>query len=802
MRLIRNLLLTGLSALWIAPAVAQTAPSGPRALASGGLENIVVTARKREETLISTPVVVSAVGAATLQKYAVTNLDSVARMVPMLMIGPAAGSVQGGEVLIRGIAGPDSNPFGDQAVSFNVDGVAVSMATVRRMADTDISQVEVLKGPQALFYGKNSPGGVITIHTADPTNHFEAKAQVGYEFNDKQIRGEGYVSGPATDALGFRIAGFYSHSEGWLKDASYGTTAIAAAPFPKSGRSEDFAVGGTAKFDPGTNFDAKLKLSYGQTKTDGTGNTRIEYSCPFGARQSGSGLPCDGKSASNGTSGPVVGTIPGTNNFFGDGKNFQNQKQLLGSLELNYNPSDALKMTSVTGYYWVNLNQCQNFEPDTALFLPSCNPTKYHQFSEEIRFTSDYQGAVNFAAGGYFGHTTAQSGSITYLFGTPNPTNTAGPGTGGLNNPILVNDYLLNQTANAYSAYLQLIYKPIEVIEIDGGGRYSYEKKSVRVRDGGGLSVGRLPGLTDISNAYVSVLNPTRTWTDFSPEVTISYRPSRDLTVFGSFKHGFLSGGFNASSASFVGSPDIGFDPETIKGFEIGLKSLLFDETLGFNIAAYTYKMAGLQVTSFLNALSSIHNAASANIRGGEAELNYRTPLDGLSVHGTAAYNRAYYTSFPNSPCYVGQTNAQGCVLINNTGFQSLAKRPLTRAPQWNLAAGFDYEIELPSDLKLGLSADATHSSKYYTDPFISPQGLRPGYTLFNTSVRLGRDTQGWELAFVGNNLTNKLIYFSTNSLPFTGVRGGAPNAKLGDYAGNVSRGRELWIRASYKFGS
>jgi iron complex outermembrane recepter protein len=132
--------------LGLAPAVVLPAET-QGATTPTALEEVVVNARKRDETFISVPVVITAVSAAEIQKRGVTNLDGLARLVPQLMIGEQSGSVQGGNISIRGIAGPDSNPFGDQAVSFNIDGVQVAKAFVRRMSDTDIEQYEVLKGP-------------------------------------------------------------------------------------------------------------------------------------------------------------------------------------------------------------------------------------------------------------------------------------------------------------------------------------------------------------------------------------------------------------------------------------------------------------------------------------------------------------------------------------------------------------------------------------------------------------------------------------------------------------------------------
>ncbi|MGH6644826.1 MAG: TonB-dependent receptor plug domain-containing protein, partial [Bradyrhizobium sp.] len=174
----------GLSILAAENAVAQDGAPAPAASDTGSVDSdIVVTARKRDETSIAVPVALTAVGGAEIERRAINNLDGIARIVPQLIVGEGGGTVQGGIIAIRGIAGADANPFGDQAVSFNIDGVQVARASVRRMSEMDIQQVEVLKGPQALFFGKNSPGGIISVRTADPTSSFAAKLSGGYEFN-------------------------------------------------------------------------------------------------------------------------------------------------------------------------------------------------------------------------------------------------------------------------------------------------------------------------------------------------------------------------------------------------------------------------------------------------------------------------------------------------------------------------------------------------------------------------------------------------------------------------------------------
>lgn len=775
-----------------APTLAQE--SAPSASPAADAE-IVVTARKRAESLISVPVVVSAIPAAELDRRAINNLDGIARLVPQLIIAPSGGGVQGGNISIRGISGPDTNPFGDQAVSFNIDGFQISKAFVRRMTDVDIEQVEVLKGPQALFFGKNSPAGIISIRTADPTPSLQAKLSAGYEFYAREIRTEGYIAGPISETLGFRIAGQYSAMQGYFKESTPVTAPFNYDPnHDRVPRSRDFAVRGTLRWEPTDALTARLKLNYAQTKNAGPKATTQVISCPFGARQTGSGEQCEpGKQKVHATSGPVVGTLGGIMNRFGDGENYQHQKQFLGSLELSYALSDAIQLTSVTGYYSVNLGQCQNYEEDYAIILPSCNPTKDREFSQELRIETDYEGPVNFAGGLYFSDTTATSGSNTYLFG--GNFDLFGPGVAGPTTPFLVNNYNLKQDGKAYSAYLQVIFKPVEEVEIDVGGRYSRETKKVPMVRSDTASV-----ILDAADEIV-VARRKRNFNDFSPEITLSYRPTDQLTVFGSYKHGFLSGGFNSSSSAFFDGVEISYEPQTIKGFEAGVKTELLDRSLRLNAAAYTYKVKDLQVTGFQDATATINNAGAVKIKGAEFDFNYRTPLEGLSFNGAVAYNDGKYTSFPNAPCYNGQTPALGCI-INASGAptQDLSGTRLIRAPKWTLNGGFNFETPISEGLKLGLLGSVSYNSSLLTDVTSDPRGRMKKYGLVDATLRLGDAEDRWEIAAIGRNLTNKYYWSSSDNVPFTGGGQGTAGGVLGDRDAALSRGREIMLRLSYKF--
>jgi iron complex outermembrane receptor protein len=759
---------------------------------------------------------VTAISANQLEQRGITNLDGISRIVPQLLIGNQSGSVQGGNITIRGISGPDSNPFGDQAVSFNIDGVQIAKSYVRRMTDTDLSQVEVLKGPQALLYGKNSPAGIVSIRTADPTRELEAKTTVGYETEAQEWRTQDYVSGPLTDTLGFRLAGDFSTMAGDLRESTPASSPYAVT-HSFNQQSKDYTIRATLKWDPIEDFTAKLKMSYGRTQNGGPASTTEFVSCPLGARESGSGQPCGvGGYSSNPASGPFVGTLPGTENHFGDVQNFQDQRQSLSSLELNYAPSKQLRLTSVTGYYHLLLDQCQNYENDDGIVLPSCNvPTGDREFSEEIRFNTALSLPINFAGGLFYANTRAETGSLTYLFG--GNFDLLAPGFGGPTTPALVDNYYLKQDGSAYSAYLQGIYTPIDTVEIDVGGRYSYEKKSLPlVKDGGGIADGGCglgaPGIpcTAILDDSTILSPPSgshRSWNDFSPEATLSYRPSQTLTLFASWKHGFLSGGFNSSSVNFRADPDNSYDPEVIKGFEVGVKSVLLNDTLAVNAAAYRYKVTGLQVTNFENATSTIRNAGAVKITGAEGDFNFKTPVEGVGIHGAAAYNDGVYDSFPAAPCYNGQTIAMGCNGTPSVGAagtvfnsQNLSGTELIRAPKWNISGGVAYEAGLPASLRLGISVDTNYTSSFLTDATSAPQSRMSSFTLLDSTVRLFDSNEVWEVAFIGRNLTNRYYWVASPNAPFTGAGTGMAAGVLGDRFAAVSRGRELWAQISYRF--
>src|SRR5580693_9064872 len=213
---------------FLSAAHAQQTTAAAQAGSGSELEEITVTARKRTESILNVPVDVQALPASQLQTFQVTELTDLPTLVPGLNFGTSLLSI-GTLISIRGIGTASQDPGVDQSVALNIDGLSLGNGLALNMGLFDIGSVEVLKGPQALFFGKESPGGVISLNTADPTDQLEMTVRAGYEFESVQPRAEFVVSGPVTDTLKLRLATMYDQQEGYFENeavAGPGTGAL------------------------------------------------------------------------------------------------------------------------------------------------------------------------------------------------------------------------------------------------------------------------------------------------------------------------------------------------------------------------------------------------------------------------------------------------------------------------------------------------------------------------------------------------------------------------------------------------
>jgi iron complex outermembrane receptor protein len=779
------------SALIPAVAAAQAAQN------PGQLQEIIVTARKRQESILNVPVVETAIPQQKLERLQTQDLKDLSTLVPGLSLGTAVLSV-GTQVSLRGVGTSSLDAGVDQSVALNLDGLQLTQGLAYSAGMFDVGQVEVLKGPQALFYGKNSPGGVISIRTADPTDRFEVIARAGHEFYAQENRAELIVSGPVTDSLKLRLATMYDHQEGYFTNAAVpapGTGAI--APANRSfAPDKNYIIRGTALWSPNSQFDARLKLNYVHDRTEDAGGMQLA-SCP-----DGTGAPL-GIQFIGGNDCKIDRTIYyvslDPNAFIGirnGGHPFLESTQAFGTLEMNYRPRPDLTLTSTTGYY--NLRSDSMINGTETGFagspLAADNHFKRHDFTQEFRANSDFAGPLNFTAGAYL--QDAELTNVVTILG-----NTA------LHLPPVMAKGSHDLEIKSHSAFAQGRYKLLPSLEIAAGARWTHETRSD--------SPELLNGPTPIP---VTLAVPKIESDNVSPELTITYRPTDNITAFGSLKKGYKSGSFTVTTPVAPGANN-SFGDEKVEGGEIGLKTRWLDRRLAMDLAAYDYRYTGLQTSAneiAQNGLPQVHtlNAGSALIYGVDFDLAYHPELvDGLTLHGAVNWNRARFKTLDNVPCYGGQTIAAGCnqVLNPSTGLftsQSLSGAPLVRAPEWQTNFGFDYEIPIGNDLTVALTSNTQYSSKYLTDLGNRADYYQKGFFKTDMSVTLLGPKDRWEVSVIGKNLTDKLTTGNCTNLNYQGgqilggqITGGTGRGPAGvdELVCNVDRGREVWLRLTLK---
>jgi len=400
----------GALALASSTALIVAMPSPARAQAEASVENgdIIVTARKRQESILQVPVVVSAISNETLQATGVTNVTELPKLVPGLVIAGNLLSI-GPQVTIRGVGTSSFDPGVDQSVSLNIDGLSLGQGLAFGSAMFDVAQVEVLKGPQALFYGKSSPGGVISLRTADPTDSTEVIARGGHEFVAREWRGELIASGPITETLGGRFGVLYSQADGYFENnaVAFPGTGAMTPEHRRITRPRNFVARATLLWRPIEGFSARLKYNHAYDRSTNAEAKQLA-SCPDGRGRAFVPFPplaavpfianddCRlNRDASSIYLDPA--SFPGVPN---GGVPYLRNVQDYGTLELGYDITPELNLTSTTAYY--NLRSRSMVNPSgasaAAPTFAVTNQFSRREFTEELRLNSDFEGPLNFNA--------------------------------------------------------------------------------------------------------------------------------------------------------------------------------------------------------------------------------------------------------------------------------------------------------------------------------------------------------------------------------------------------------------------
>lgn len=793
-----------------------------RAESANVIEEILVTARKREESLQEVPVAVSVLTAEMLDSQRIEGVKDLGTIVPGLITTETTSSTAG-LVFLRGVGSGSLTPVIDQAVSLNVDGVGISSAAMMNASMFDLDRIEVLRGPQALFYGKNSPGGVIAIHTKDPTDEFELELTAMYETEGEEPIVRAIVSGPLGDTLRGRLSFGWSDADNARFDAQNfdvfetgpgGVPVQTAVATPTDAvQTEKIYAIGTLLWEPTDRLSATLKYAHLEDNQDGHTNFNFQRTqCGLGAPQVFYPVPdidnckMDGNVEVGGVNPALTAGDPNFPGYTGPG--FADNEENFVSLEINYAISDTLDLTSVTGYYDNSLERMGDASFEVASWLFNSVLRDTEQWSQELRLNSNFDGAFNFMLGAYYeekeiddqnavtlGSRIVVPVSVAGLFGIP------------------IGQQFSGQDSTAYSVFTELTWDINDLWTVSAGARYSYEEKEgvidvnyFAVAPDGGPKIG------------IPLLEDKPDWDNFSPQVTLSYQYNDDVMFFASYKEGFKSGGFDAAwkpgellgTYGLTGIPyDNIYDEEEVDGFEVGMKSRLFDGTLRFNATLYRYEYDGLQLTKieFRGGVPSlrVQNAASATVEGLELESLWLTPVNGLTLTVNLAFNNAEYDDFV-ADCHTGQTIHQGCnlnpdpVTGNFTG-ADMSGEPLSNAPDVSAALALDYVVAVGSRWNLGLNVTASYKDDYNPTTQLFPESWwQESYWVTNASVSLYSSDDTWEFFVRGLNLGNEYYSAAGSSLGGNpGLNGTNDPSGQPDFFQFVNGGQQFILGVTYR---
>lgn len=781
------------------PGVAA-AQTGQEAAAPRVLDEIIVTARKREESIQDVPVAVQAFNSDMLEAYATTSFGDLNDLVSSLTIyadGPVQPSVN-----LRGIQGNAINATGDDSISTNIDGIQHSSSQIFRFGLFEIEAVEVLKGPQALFFGKNSPGGIVSLRTKNPTDEFYSEFQAGYEFNGERVYGHGVLSGPLTDNWGVRFGVRAATQNGYFDNIWGRGDPTARQPFDNTGPdySEVMAVGTLrGEYD---RLTVSLKGILG--RREGNDYNQVQL---INLNGSTSNPFSDGTLDDRYSSAPFFDT---TGSRFGRDEPEHKYQLAQVSLDASLELTENWSLHSLTG--WVDIN---NFvfgnvgarEDSISHGLGLGQDTDIQSFSQELRISGEYD-RVRLMAGGFYDDRESSFGANVWIA----PTFRLRP------------DATASVTGESWSVFGQVQVDVLDNVEVSAGGRYTDETRGT---SGENLETfgSRLAGPHVFAVDEVS-------YTNFSPEVTISWDVTEDHTLFANYKEGFKSGGFNASTLERSGSTrpgatpiDDAFNEELVEGFEFGMKSEWFDNSLRLNVTGFLYDYTDLQQSSFFTdstgaVIVKTVNAAEAVLRGVEADLLWVTPLDGLSAIANLSYNKNRFEGFIQE-CNEFQLwfDSTGCnididgdpttwadennpnVLVAGTGFEAQDRTgtPLRRAPKWSGSAGLSYERPVYNDLLFRASSLVSFSTRYQANGENNPQGIQKRYATLHANLGIGAEDGAWQFDIIGRNLTDKAFLTSAfdNSRSADTAGGAAVTAQ--HLAGIRNAPRQIFLQVTVR---
>ncbi|MCX2982832.1 TonB-dependent receptor [Halieaceae bacterium IMCC14734] len=703
----------------------------------GALEEIVVTARKQNESLQDVGLAVSAMSKTEIERTFARDIMDLASISPNMIIddtGQGPGGVAA--IFIRGIGAADVEKNFDPAVGVVKDGIFIGANAGSLLRSIDLASIEVLRGPQGTLFGRNTIGGLINVTTTQPTGELGGKVRAGLEDYDTYYV-DGILNFGITDTLAAKVSlAKRDQGEGYYDNATTGEDGRGAVDYQSYGLNLLWAATDTLEFEvtyqkEETEQDTPELINTGQDRHLFCNNTGqqpgndVDYgycSPSLKAPISGDryttlnrGLRSGGGPTAT-RDNPVVITSAADAVAIPLEATFDTE---FYSLEGRWNITDSYRVDYLFGHWESDEEAITNWDGTPELLYSTSRPGTYEQDSHEMRLTYDGGGNLSFVGGLYYWENSYVAISNSWV-GFPIPGS------------ILDIYQFTEQDTKSTAIFFEGDYAVTDALTLTLGGRYTEDEKKSR-QEG---------NVETISGEFTS--NPAEEWEEFTPRVGARYAFNDDLMAFFTYSKGYRSGGFNGRVASVEEARDP-YDPETVDNYELGIKSEWLDNRLRVNAnmfyMEYEDKQEELQLpdSSGTGQKTIVTNAASATIQGIEVDIQaYIT--DNLSLRGNLGYLDTEYDGF--------QYEDLGGNIVD------LSDLEFRRAPDFTGTLDATYEWDMAGG-NAWVRGSYHYIGEHYTNVTNSPELENDAQHLVDASVNYAMEN-GLQFSLFGRNLTDE----------------------------------------------
>ena len=743
-----RILLAVFSALAFTGIAAAQTPPAPDSTATDAetIESVTVTARRRSESLQDTPVAVTALSAASLERQQVvstTDLDKIAPNIQFHSYGTLTGNNSAAQVFIRGIGQTDATPAVDPGVGVYIDDVYMGRAVGAAMEFRDIANVQILRGPQGTLFGRNTIGGAVLLTSNEPGTDAGNSVRVGLGSDDLR-EAFGAFDVPLGGDFSARVALGFKQRDGYVTRAFDG----------KDLGDEDMRTGQLAlRWKPSEAFTLTLRGDY--TKRDENGSPFVFQSMNEGATFVGAasiaaGCPnildpfpppllvgplADPRCGNDAQAlGPYKngGTYPASSTLENHGE----------SLVASWQVNEALTLKSITADRHLEWTGTRDADNTPLLILHTNYRSKSDQFSQELQAAVDTS-RLDGVVGAYYFDEDSFDRLLVPL---------GNPGTS-------YDTQRVSMDSTAHAAFTEWTFKFTDAFSATAGIRYTKETKGLQsvmfnvspasaAEPAAPTAVCPFAGAppTQTNCLFLTTNRFEREFSATTKSASAQYRFNEKVMTYVSWSEGFKSGGFNQRyNAAPPGNAPISFGAETAESFEVGLKLDPLD-SLRVNIAAFSTDYDDIQMTYRLGVVPLLFNAGVASIDGGEIEVQF-VPTEDFRLDASLGYLDAKFDSITPPPPFGPVTPTATATLSSRLPF----------TPEIQAHLGLSYTFHLGSSWGLTPRADVSYTDEQFFDAGNSVEIAQDdAVTLVNASVALESADDKWRFVLGGNNLTDE----------------------------------------------